>query len=141
MCHCLREIDRPLDLWSLWMRRVGELSSLLSLSEISTFHTGNILSVNTVVQPSDVIVLDDYSVYAPHVYHGDLNDNHYLTIHRHTICYIRYADLFAAGNPKGILPSKYDTTQSSALAGPSRHAPQRSNAKSAHPCTYITYFS
>lgn len=109
------------------------------IREVQTFHTENILSVDTVVQPGDIIVLDDYSVYAPFVYHGDSNDNRYLAIHMYTIRYIRYADPFAAGNPKGILPSEYDITKSSALAGPSRHAPQRSNVQSAHPCTCITY--
>lgn len=108
------------------------------IREVKTFRSENILSLDSVIQPGDVLVLDDYSGYAPRIYQGDSNGNRYLAIHRHSVRYLRYADPFAGGNPKGISPFEFDLAHSSTSnAGPSRNARHHSNA--AQPCMFNTF--
>jgi len=107
------------------------------IREVRTFHSENILSLDSVMQPGDVLVLDDYSSYAPRIYQGDSNDNRYLAIHRHTTRYLRYADPFAGGNPKGISPFEFDLAHpSTSNAGPSRNVRHHSNTT--EPCMFDT---
>ena len=65
---------------------------------ISTFSYENILSITTVVQPKDMLVLDDYFNPFPCIYVGNSNSNRFNAISKHGLKSLCYMDLFSDGN-------------------------------------------
>jgi hypothetical protein len=81
---------------------------------ISTFSYENILSITTVVQPKDVLVLDDYFNPFPRIYVGDSNSNRFRAISEHGLKSLCYMDLFSDGNCQGVRPLEFVPTGSTA---------------------------
>ncbi|KAF8328277.1 hypothetical protein F5887DRAFT_1083259 [Amanita rubescens] len=99
--------------------------------EVHRFDKENILSIDTVVIPGDLLVTEDHAGYAPRIYQGDPNVNRYLAICNYSLKHMRYADPFAGGLPNGISPA--DFAQSISQAGPHRAGSVRTHANSFQP--------
>ena len=77
---------------------------------VSTFSDENILSITTVVQPKDTLILDDYFTPFPRIYVGDSNYNRFRAISKHGLKSLCYTDLFSDGNRKGVRPLEFVPT-------------------------------
>ncbi len=100
---------------------------------VSSFSTENILTITNVIQPKDVLELDDYPVPFPRIYVGDSNYNRFCAISKHGLKSLCYTDLFSDGNPKGIRPHEF--VQSSSTVGPSRD--HRNTSVRSQPCRLL----
>ena len=69
---------------------------------ISTFSNENILSITTVVQPKDVLTLDDHFMPFPRIYVGESNYNRFRAISKHGLKSLCYKDLFSDGNRQQV---------------------------------------
>ena len=103
------------------------------IREVHRFNTENILSIDNVVMPEHLLVIEDYPGYAPRIFQGDPNVNRYLAICNFSLKCMGYADPFSGGLPKGISP--HDFSQAVSQAGPSRAFSTRTHANSFQPCT------
>ena len=74
---------------------------------ISSFAKENILSITTIVQPQQVLELEDYVYPFPRIYVGDSNSNRFSAITDHGLKSLRYTDPFSDGNPRGIKPHEF----------------------------------
>jgi hypothetical protein len=104
-----------------------------TIRQLQAFDAENILSIDTIVKPDYLLVVDDHAGYAPRIYQGDSNNNRYLAICNFSLKYIHYANPFAGELRTGISP--YEFSQTKSLTGPSRVGPSRMHAGSVHPCT------
>ena len=107
---------------------------------ISTFSHENILSITTVVQPKDTLVLDDYFSPFPRIYVGDSNSNRFRAISEHGLKSLCYTDLFSDGNRQGVRPLEFQVQvpTGSTTTQPSQH---RRNANARHQsCRFSTSF-
>ena len=107
---------------------------------ISTFSHENILSITTVVQPKDTLVLDDYFSPFPRIYVGDSNSNRFRAISEHGLKSLCYMDLFSDGNRQGVRPLEFQVQvpTGSTTTQPSQH---RRNANARHQsCRFSTSF-
>jgi hypothetical protein len=98
---------------------------------VSTFSDENILSIMTVVQPKDLLILDDYFTPFPRIYVGDSNYNRFRTISEHGLKSLCYTSLFSDGNRQGVRPLEFIPTGSTVTL-PSRNH-QNTSARS-QPC-------
>jgi len=100
---------------------------------LSSFSTENILTVTSVIQPNEVLELDDYPMPFPRIYVGDSNYNRFCAISKHGLKSLCYTDLFSDGNPKGIRPHEF--AQSSRTAASSRG--RRNTSARSQPCKLL----
>ena len=100
---------------------------------LSSFSTENILTVTSVIQPNDVLELNDYPMPFPRIYVGDSNYNRFCAISKHGLKSLCYTDPFSDGNPKGISP--HDFVQNSRTAAPSRD--HRNTSARSQPCKFL----
>ena len=101
---------------------------------LSSFSTENILAITSVIQPKDVLELDDYPLPFPRIYVGDSNYNRFCAISQHGLKSLCYTDLFSDGNPKGIRPHEF--VQRSRTAGSSRD--HRNGSARSHLCKLLS---
>jgi hypothetical protein len=67
-----------------------------------------------IVQPKDVLVLDDYFNPFPCIYIGNSNSNRFRAISEHGLKSLCYIDLFSNGNRQGVRPLEFVPTGSTA---------------------------
>jgi hypothetical protein len=103
------------------------------IRELGTFDTENILALTQMVQPHEVVELDDFTPAFPRIYEGDSNSNRFHAISNYCLNKLGYVNPFSSGNPRGINPSALASRDPSA-AGPSRTVVSRTTA--VHPCAY-----
>ena len=104
-----------------------------AIRPLRTFDTENILSIDTIVKPDYLLVVEDHAAYAPRIYQGESNNNRYLAICNFSLKYMHYANPFIGDLRTGISP--YEFSQTKSLTGPSRAGPPRTHATSVRPCT------
>lgn len=79
---------------------------------VSTISVKNILSIAHITQPDELLELNDYYQPFPCIYSGDSNYNRFRAISDHGLKSLRYTDLFADGNPRGINPHDFEGRES-----------------------------